>query len=120
MNKKILIIDDDEGILEAVSVMLEMEGYSVCTSTKDGPELYNIIDTKHPNLILLDVLLSGVDGRDICKGLKHYAKTKDIPIIMVSAHLSAGKNFHEYGAQAFLAKPFDIEELLSTIKNHTQ
>jgi DNA-binding response OmpR family regulator len=119
---RILIVDDDEGILEAISVMLQMEGYEVFTSTQNGKALFRLISKNHPDVILLDVLLSGVDGRDVCKELKNNPLSKDTPVIMVSAHLSAGKNFHEYGAQAFMAKPFDIDELLSTIhrfSNHS-
>lgn len=115
-SRRILIVDDDEAILEAISVMLEMEGYEVFTSTSDGEGLYKLIRENHPHLILLDVLLSGADGRDVCVELKNNPLSKATPVIMVSAHLSAGKNFHEYGAQAFLPKPFDIEELLQTIK----
>ncbi len=119
MNNKILIVDDDEGILEAISVMLQMEGYEVFIATRNGPPLYKMIRENKPNLILLDILLSGVDGRDVCKELKKNPISKDIPVIMVSAHFNAGINFHEYGAQAFLAKPFDINELLVNIQAYT-
>lgn len=119
MRKKILIVDDDEGILEAISVMLQMEGYEVYTTIKGGSQMFQLIESRCPQVILLDVLLSGIDGRDVCKELKKNPHSKHIPVIMVSAHLSAGKNFQEYGAQAFMAKPFNIEELLTTIKKYT-
>jgi two-component system alkaline phosphatase synthesis response regulator PhoP len=116
---KILIVDDDEGILEAISVMLQMEGYEVFTSSQNGKYLFGLISKNNPDLILLDVLLSGVDGRDVCKQLKNNPVSKHTPVIMISAHLSARKNFYEYGAQAFLAKPFNIDELLETITKFT-
>jgi CheY-like chemotaxis protein len=68
-----------------------------------------------PDLILLDVLLSGKDGREIVKYLKRKAETKAIPVIMFSAHPSAEETARAAGADDFLAKPFDIEVLLDKI-----
>src|SRR5918912_2181829 len=104
--KKIWVIDDDEGILEVVNIILTGAGYQVKTSL-NGQCFQNINKNgEKPDLILLDVLLSGEDGRDICKRLKSQEKTKDIPIIMLSAHSSAGRIKDLCGAEAFIAKPF--------------
>lgn len=115
--KKILVVDDDEGVLDAISLILEEAGYSVDTSLK-GEETYRIIDSFKPDLILLDVLMSGNDGRVICKKLKKTESTRRIPIIMISAHPTAEADSLEYGAQDFLAKPFDTQDLLKLIKKH--
>ena len=66
---KILVVDDDESIVDSITLILEDAGYRV-DSTLSGDEAYNKIKSFIPNLILLDILLSGVDGRDICKKLK--------------------------------------------------
>ncbi len=118
MNKKrILVVDDDEGILDAISLLLDEMGYEVAITPK-GEETYKKIDEFHPDLILLDVLMSGSDGRDICKKLKNEVTTKNIPIIMISAHPSAAKSVFEFGANDFLAKPFETEDLLEKIKKN--
>ncbi len=116
MKKKIWIVDDDEGILEAAQIILQAEGYEV-KSFVNGRCFYDLTGDL-PDLIILDVLLSGEDGRDICSQLKNQKETRHIPIIMTSAHSSAGRITNVYGADAFLAKPFDIDVLLDTIEKH--
>lgn len=114
---KILIIDDDESILDAMSLILEEEGYKTKTAFK-GQEAFPLITSFKPDLILLDMLLSGQDGRDICKKLKADPKTTAIPIIMISAHPSADATAMQAGSNDFVAKPFDTAVLLEKIKQY--
>lgn len=114
MNKKILVVDDDEGILDAMQVLLESEGYGVEISS-DGQILEKLNKNNLPDVILLDVLLSGKDGRQICRALKNKGETKNVPIIMVSAHPRAEDEVMACGANDFLAKPFQMEELLQKL-----
>ena len=86
--KRILIVDDEPDILEFVQVILEEEGYAVVTSDK-GEYLELLHNGGLPHLILVHVLLSRKDGRDLVKYLKSQQVTKSIPIIMFSAHPSA-------------------------------
>src|SRR5581483_822368 len=118
-NKKILVVDDDEGILDAISLILEDQGYTVKAVIK-GSDTYKKVLEFHPDVILLDVLMSGSDGRQICKKLKADSQTKDIPIIMISAHPTAHRSALESGAEDFLAKPFETEELLHRISRIAQ
>jgi DNA-binding response OmpR family regulator len=118
MSKNILIVDDDEGILDALSMVLEDAGFMVETTSK-GNQTFKKINKFKPNLILLDVLLSGEDGRFICKMLKQDNETREIPVVMISAHPSAKTSIKEYGADSFLAKPFSTEVLLKTINEFT-
>lgn len=111
--KKILIVDDEPDILESLRVILE-EGYEVVTSDKDE-FLEQLHNDRLPHLILVDVLLSGKDGRAIVKHLKSQPETMHIPVIMFSAHPSAYKTALQAGADDFLAKPFAISELLAKI-----
>jgi DNA-binding response OmpR family regulator len=117
--KKILVVDDDPDILEALRLMLEDEGYEVTTSEK-GEYAENLHDTNGglPDIIILDVLLSGKDGRLICQKLKSQAETSHIPIIMISAHPNARQSAKAIGADDFLAKPFDLVELLTTVARY--
>ena len=112
--KKILIVDDDPGILEALSMILEESGFITEVTTK-GTETYGKIARFKPDLIILDVLMSGSDGREICKKIKKDQTTKHIPIIMISAHPNAEKSIKECGANDFLPKPFEMKDLLAKI-----
>jgi DNA-binding response OmpR family regulator len=112
--RRLLVVDDEPDILEFLQIILEEEGYEVVTSDK-GEYLEQLHNGGLPHLILVDVLLSGKDGREIVKFLKSQEETKHIPIIMFSAHPSAAETARQAGADDFLAKPFDIDVLLARI-----
>jgi CheY-like chemotaxis protein len=112
--KKILIVDDEPDILEFLSVILEDEGYAVAMTDK-GAYLEKLPNGALPDLILLDMLLSGKDGREIVRQLKSQEQTRHIPVIMFSAHPSAEQTAREAGADDFIAKPFDIDDLLNRV-----
>ena len=114
VQKKILVVDDDPDILEFLQVILEEEGYTVATTDK-GDYVEKLHDGELPNLILLDILLSGKDGREIVKSLKSQEETRHIPVVMFSAHPSAEATARACGADDFIAKPFDIDVLLAKL-----
>ncbi len=114
--KKILVVDDDASILEMVQLVLEGEGYEVQTSL-DGA-CFQQMHTDLPNLIILDILLSGEDGRELCQQLKSDEKTRHIPVIFFSAHFSARDITAKSGADAFLPKPFHLDELIGLVKRY--
>ena len=115
-NKHILVIDDDDGILTSLELLLQDAGYDVQTSTKNGEFVEAAVRTNPPDLIILDILLSCHDGRTICKQLKSRHQTRHIPIILISAHPNAKSMSDEAGADRFLAKPFDIDDLLEQME----
>jgi len=117
MNKKILIVDDDLAILDAISLILIESNYDVRTESS-GNQVVEKVITYEPQLILIDVLISGQDGRTICKILKNNDQTKNIPIVMISAHPSAKESSSKFGADDFLSKPFELDDLLSIIEKH--
>lgn len=112
----ILVVDDDPGILDALRVLFESEDYRVQACEK-GDYVESLHDGTGalPDLIVLDVLLSGKDGRSICRSLKSQEATHHIPVVMISAHPSAEQSVKDVGADAFLAKPFAIEDMLNTV-----
>jgi len=112
--KKILLVDDDEDILDSVSAVLEMEGYRVAKTTRHA-EVFEMIKVFVPNLVVLDILLSGADGRMICRSMKDNETTRHIPVIMMSALQDLAKDSSACGAEGHLYKPFDLEQLISTI-----
>ena len=111
--KRVMIADDDPGILDAVEAMLEFGGYEV-SSTPNGATLLDIHDN-FPDLLLLDIWMPGTDGREVCKQLKAQESSKKMPIIMISASTELEKSAKEAGADDFLEKPFDMDELLQKI-----
>jgi CheY-like chemotaxis protein len=115
--KKILVVDDEPDILEFLRELLRQEGYSVMiTYRAESVEMLREIDL--PDLILIDVFLSGKDGREVVKYLKSQEKTRQIPVIMFSAHPSAEETARAAGASDFVAKPFEIDGLLAKIASH--
>ncbi len=111
-----MIADDDVCIVQLLSLMLKQEGYEVC-STLNGATLLHI-DKGFPDIILLDISMPGVDGRDICKSLKQKELTQNIPIIMISASDDVERSVMDAGANDFLAKPFDMKDLLKKIEKN--
>lgn len=114
--RRILAVDDDHDILEVLQFILEDSGYKVDTLS-DGSHLMDTIRDKHPDLILLDIMLGNMDGRELCKEVKRQATTRNIPVIMISAsHNAGGFLNHDNGPDDFIEKPFDINVLLDSIK----
>ncbi|WP_276347134.1 response regulator transcription factor [Daejeonella sp. JGW-45] len=111
-----MIADDDPGIVDAVEMMLEFEGYQVC-STLNGAAVLEM-DDEFPDLFLLDIWMSGHDGRDICRELKKRNNTKNIPVIMISASTDLARSAREAGADDFLEKPFNMNDLVAKIALH--
>ena len=109
-----MIADDDPGIVDAVEMLLEFEGYTV-TSTVEGSSVLTLHDNL-PDLLILDIWMSGEDGRDICRSLKADDAKRHIPVIMISASKDIKDSALEAGADDFLAKPFEMNDLLGKIE----
>ncbi len=110
---KVLIVDDDENIAELISLYLEKEQYDTETAS-DGEEALKLIDVYNPDLILLDIMLPGMDGYEVCQEIR---KTRDIPVIMLSAK---GEVFDKVlglkmGADDYIVKPFDSNEMVARV-----
>lgn len=115
--KKILIVDDDQDISEIIQMILEDAEYNTEIVTK-GEEIYQSVEKYKPDIVLLDILLFGMDGRAICRKLKNQKSTKNIPVIMLSAHPDIADTIEEHGADDFLAKPFYMETLLEKVEKY--
>jgi len=116
--KKILVIEDDNDIVELLRVNLTKEGYQVIAA-KSGEEGLELAKRNSPGLVLLDILLPGADGLEICRNLKSDNKTSNIPIIMLtskSEDLDIVTGL-EVGADDYLTKPFSPKVLIARIRN---
>jgi DNA-binding response OmpR family regulator len=107
----ILILDDNRDISFMMESILKYAGYTAqaCGSRE---QLFTLLSVSLPRLILMDMLLAGADGKDICRELKANAGTRHIPIIMISAHPDAGIACKDAGADEFLEKPFEMDQFL--------
>jgi len=113
LKKKVMIAEDDPAILDSVKILLEIVGYEVVTTT-DGQAVYDLREDL-PDVILLDLRLTGTDGRDICRYLKNQERTKRIPVIVFSANNDIRQIAMDCGADGALPKPFEIQDLLQKI-----
>ena len=116
--RSILVIDDEKDILKLLQYNLEKEGYQVfpAASGEAGLELAR---AKKPDLVILDLMLPGIDGLEVCKVLKNNKDTQTIPILMLSAKTAEVDQVVglELGAADYVAKPFSVKVLLARVKN---
>jgi len=112
--QRILVVDDDPDIGVMLKMMLEFKGYNTVVKERADEALQAIRDDSI-DLVIMDMLLSGVNGTDICADLKIDPETKQIPIMMISAHPNARDICLKAGADDFMAKPFDMRDMLSKI-----
>lgn len=115
--KKIVVLEDEPDILEVLSYNLQREGFDV-TASLDGARGLSLIEKIEPDLVLLDLMLPGMDGLEICRQLKNNSKLSHIPIVMVTAKgeesdvvLGLG-----IGADDYISKPFSPRELIARVK----
>jgi DNA-binding NtrC family response regulator len=118
-NKKVFVFDDNADILDLCTIILEDAGYDIKTSSTSN----NIIDqvmAYTPDIIFMDNWLPDVGGIDATRALKKHATLKNIPVIYFSANNDVESLAQQAGADGFLSKPFDIQELEDIISRHLQ
>lgn len=112
---KILVVDDDTAIGEMLKAVLEFKGYEVLVSEKPNETEENIIKNDI-DLVLLDKLMSGVDGTEVCSSIRKNEETKSVKVMMMTALHNAGPICIDSGADAFMAKPFDMDVLFKNVE----
>lgn len=115
MNKKIVIFDDDQEILTAMESVLDFVDWDLVTFSS-GQDAMQVIFNEKPDLILMDIMLDGFDGREICQSIKKDSALQHIPIILISGQPNAEEVKHQdYGPNDFLPKPFNIGDLIDKV-----
>jgi len=116
MGKRILVIDDDRDILSIMDIILGEEGYQVILY--DNGTTADQIKLLQPDVILLDIRIAGFhkSGAEICREIKSELELSGIPVLLVSAEANVASLAESCGANGYVNKPFDIEKLLSTVK----
>ncbi len=117
MPKKILAVDDEKHIVRLVQVNLERQGYEVVTAN-DGREALEKVESEHPDLVVLDVMMPYMDGFEVLQNLRRNSSTRDIPVIMLTAKAQDADVFRGWqsGVDCYLTKPFNPMELISFVK----
>jgi len=115
--RQVLVIDDEKDIVETISYNLEKEGYKVSKSY-DGMNGFEAVQKKMPDIVILDLMLPGMTGIEVCKAMKADPKTASIPIIMLTAKGEETDKIVglEVGADDYMTKPFSIRELSARIR----
>jgi DNA-binding response OmpR family regulator len=116
--KKVSVVDDDPSLLELISAVLEQEGYDIETYT-NGEDFLNTLKTSKPDLVLLDMMMPGMSGREVCEKVREDPETKDVKIIFVTVakFSETGKEtLEKMNVQDYVTKPFDNTDLVNRIK----
>ena len=109
MPKEILIVDDEPGIVVPVQFLMEQQGYNVITADR-GEDALDLIYKYKPDLVLLDIMLPGIDGYEVCEIVRLNADYRDVKIVFLTAKGLA------LGADAYITKPFSNDELVAKVK----
>jgi DNA-binding response OmpR family regulator len=118
MEKKanILVVDDDPDIGSMLKMMLEYKGYSVTLLRNAGQTEHQLIN-QATDIVILDMLIAGLNGTDVCRGIRNNPACADVPVLMISALPDARKICIDAGANDFISKPFEMELLLTKVNN---
>jgi CheY-like chemotaxis protein len=116
--KKVMIVDDERNLRELISAILEPEGYEVIQA-EDGEDALEKLKTIRPDLILLDMMMPGMSGREVCEKIRANEKTKDLKVVFLTV-----ARFSELGKEElkrlkvldYITKPFDNNDLIKRIK----
>ncbi|MEW5895727.1 MAG: response regulator [Candidatus Omnitrophota bacterium] len=115
MAYKILLVDDEPDFLSVVRMRLSKAGYDVICA-KDGKDALDHLRLKIPDIIITDVMMPVMDGIDLFQELRNRPDTKDIPIIVITVKDRLEASFKAVGVDEFIAKPFEIEDLLKKVQ----
>jgi len=114
MGKRILVLDDDSDLLEIIEIILKEGGYEVIAMSS-GEFITENINNFHPDLILMDIMLAGLDGRVLCSAIKADVRNK-LPVILISGTHNLKQVMSQIGPpNDFISKPFDVDDLLNRV-----
>lgn len=112
--KKILVIDDNADVLGMLRDVLTSGGYEV-VGLQSTEDIIKEVKAVQPDVVILDYILSGINGGDWCAEIKRYPATQHLPVLLLSAHPKVLGSLGHYGQDAFIEKPFDLDVLLATV-----
>jgi CheY-like chemotaxis protein len=117
--KRILVVDNDPDILNVMEEILMYEGFEV-KAYADTENIIGCIENYNPDLVLMDYILNGINGGELCAQIKSNPQTSSLPVIIMSAYSKVLMSLGNYGCDEFIAKPFDLDEMIYRISYYTQ
>jgi DNA-binding response OmpR family regulator len=119
MKKRVLVLDDDRDILNIISDVLMASGAEVKAVLGTG-DILGLVESFNPDIVLLDYLLDGINGGELCCQIKNNPKTSHLPVILISAHPKVLLSLGTYKCDMIIPKPFDIDNLVSKVNRLTE
>ena len=115
--QRILVVDDDSGVLEAINIILVDSGFKVKTIMR-ADEFEKVMTSFRPDLVMLDIWMPKISGEELCRKIKGNDDLKKIPVVLLSASNRTEKISKKCKADDYLTKPFDMEDLIETVKRN--
>jgi DNA-binding response OmpR family regulator len=115
VSKRVLIVEDEQDVADLVADVLDLEGFEAQVARSGETALDDAL-TFHPDVVLLDLMMPGVDGFEVARRLQAHPETNSLPIVVMTAMHDAPSRAQEVGTYLFLAKPFDIGDLIQTVE----
>jgi DNA-binding response OmpR family regulator len=117
MSKEILIVEDEPGVMAAIRFLMKQQGYNVRVAEK-GEDALDLLSTNKPHLVLLDIMLPGMNGWEVCKAIRSNPEYRNVKIVFLTARrdeaeIAKGLNL---GANAYITKPFNNDQLIARVK----
>jgi CheY-like chemotaxis protein len=116
-SRTVLVVDDDPGVLEVLELALSAEGYDVVVA-RNGREALDCADSTLPNLILVDLMMPIMDGRQFIREARQSSRLERTPVIVLSASRNLEQTASALGVEAVVSKPFNLHELLTLVASH--
>lgn len=116
-NKKILICDDDEGILDMLEMVFEDSPYTIIPE-QNSLNVHSIVESQHPDLVILDLWMPVLSGDQVLRSLRKHPETENLPVIIISASREGEQIASNAGATGFISKPFDFDELMKMVDGY--
>ena len=113
--KKVLLLDNDGDVLDVMQEALTYDGFEVRCIEKTN-NIFPEIEDYHPDVVILDYLLDGINGGEICHQIKENKKTSGLPVVIMSAYPRVLHSLGDYGCDDFIPKPFDLDELIWRVR----
>ena len=118
MIKRVLILDNDPDVLDAMQEVLNYSGFEV-KAIEETDNIFSVIDDFQPDVVLVDYILNGINGGEICHLIKSNPKTNHLPVIILSAYPRVINSLGFYGCDSFIAKPFELDDLVNQVSFFT-
>ena len=119
MKKKILVIDDDADVRSLAKIRLEASDFEVILAS-NGEEGFQKLETEKPNLVIVDIMMPKMDGYTLVQEIKARSSIRDVPIIILTSRVGMKDLFEIEGVSDYITKPYDVNDLLRTIRKHVR